>query len=97
MLIGRAAVTVGSFWRSSPAVELRGFANSGLPAAPSSSLMRSKSARRRNASPRTSSQSGGVSVRSLAGTPRMVRTLAVTSSPTCPSPRVAPRISVPFS
>ena len=50
-----------------PAVELRGFANSGLPAAPSSSLMRSKSARRRNASPRTSSHAGGVVRAQLGG------------------------------
>ena len=97
MLSGREAVILGSFWRSMPAVVLRGFAKRGLPAASCSALTRSKSTLRRNTSPRTSSQSGGCSVRRRGGMARIVRTLGVTSSPTSPSPRVAPRVSTPRS
>jgi hypothetical protein len=49
-------------------------------------------------SPRTSSRSGGrlfPGVRNRSGTFRMVRVLAVTSSPVSPSPRVAPISSIP--
>ncbi len=47
-----------------------------------------------NTSPRTSSVTGR---RSRSGTERMVRTLAVMSSPRAPSPLVAARTSTPFS
>ncbi len=42
-------------------------------------------------SPRTSSRSGRSAPRSVCGTTPIVATLGVTSSPTCPSPRVAAR------
>src|SRR5579875_2148725 len=55
---GRVAVTRGSFWRSDPAAELRGFANGALPASVSLRFSSSKAATGRNTSPRTSSTAG---------------------------------------
>ena len=82
------AVTRASFWRSDPAAELRGFANGERPASTSDSLSFLKSSGRMKTSPRTSTRSGAASVR-VSGISPIVRTLAVTSSPKRPSPRVA--------
>jgi len=92
----RLAVTRGSFWRSEPAAELRGLANGDLPASTRPALSRSNSAGRMKTSPRTSTTSGTSPV-SRAGIDVMVRTFAVTSSPTVPSPRVAADASRPRS
>ena len=100
MASGRDAVTRGSFCRSEPAAEFRGLANGALPAATSCAFSSSKPANGKNTSPRISTSSGmswPPSSRSRCGTPRMVRTLSVTSSPTRPSPRVAARTSRPLS
>ena len=82
----RLAVTRGSFCRSEPAAALRGLAKTGLPASVIDSLSRSKATFGRNTSPRTSSSSGtgnsSVAV-SRCGTPSIVLTLGVTSSPVC--------------
>jgi len=95
----RLAVTAGSFCRSDPAAVLRGLAYGAWPAATSFSLSAAKSATPMNTSPRISMTSGWV-----AGSPprrcgmlSIVRTLADTSSPVRPSPRVAARTSRPFS
>ncbi len=88
----RFAVTDGSFWRRLPAPALRGLTNNRSPAAAASSFMRSKLATGRYTSPRTSMTSGtGASARATSrlGTTAIVATLAVTSSPVRPSPRVA--------
>jgi hypothetical protein len=50
-----------------------------------------------NTSPRTSIRSGTSLPESRSGMLRIVRTFAVTSSPTTPSPRVAARVKRPFS
>ena len=92
----REAVTRGSFWRSDPAAELRGFAKGDLPAATRPSLSTAKSSGVMKTSPRTSTISGG-SPDSRCGIAAMVRTLVVTSSPTRPSPRVAALTSRPRS
>ncbi len=96
---GRRAVTAGSFWRSEPAAELRGFMNGLLPAAICSSFTRAKPSSGRYTSPRTSTTSGSApaSAGRLSGIARIVRRLAVTSSPTTPFPRVAPRTKTPRS
>ena len=52
--------------------------------------MRSKPASGMNTSPRTSSSAGAPAAQALAARARMVRRLAVMSSPVSPSPRVAP-------
>ena len=96
----RLAVTLGFFWRSEPAAELRGLANIALPASTSDSLSRSKALTGKKTSPRTSS-SLGVGKSSLAasrwGIESMVLTFGVTSSPVRPSPRVRARTSRPSS
>ncbi len=91
---GRDPVTAGFFCRSDPAAALRGFANGALPASTNAALSSSKPATGKNTSPRTSSTAGG-SPASRCGTPSMVATLGVTSSPTRPSPRVAATLSRP--
>ena len=48
-------------------------------------------------SPRTSKRAGGLSVRSCNGILRIVRILAVISSPVVPSPRVAAWVRIPFT
>ena len=96
----RVAVTLGSFWRSDPAAELRGLAKGALPASTSEALSASKASADRKTSPRTSTVAGtgcSPSPRSRWGTPSMVRTLGVTSSPVRPSPRVSARTSRPPS
>ena len=100
MCSGRDAVTAGSFWRSEPAAELRGFMKVGRPAAARSSFTRAKPSSGRYTSPRTSTTAGACSPsasRSRSGIDCTVRRLAVTSSPISPLPRVAPRASTPFS
>ena len=94
----RLAVTVGSIWRTLPAAVLRGLTNRGLPAASISRFKRSKPAIGKYTSPRTSKTSGNpLAGVTASGTLRIVRRLAVTSSPTVPSPRVAARCSRPFA
>ena len=96
MLSARDAVIRGSFCRSDPAAELRGFANGGLPASVSRRFSSSNAATGRNTSPRTSRTSGQPDPDSLLGTAAMVLTFGVTSSPVTPSPRVAARCSRPL-
>jgi hypothetical protein len=90
----RLAVTAGSFWRSEPAPEFRGFAYSGRPASSRSALIRTNSPFGMNTSPRTSAVAG---LASVAGIAVIVRRFAVTSSPVVPSPRVAPWTNRPRS
>ena len=94
---GRDAVTFGSFWRSDPAAEFRGLANAFWPASCNRSFRASNAFTGRYISPRISTTLGGSSSVSRCGTPSTVRTFAVMSSPTRPSPRVAARVSRPFS
>ena len=99
---GRAAVFRGSFCRSEPAAVFRGFAYGALPAATRAAFSSSKPATGKYTSPRTSTCSGcgaspGPPPASVCGTPWMVRTFSVTSSPVRPSPRVAARTSRPRS
>ena len=96
-LRGRVAVTAGSSWRRAPAAALRGLTYVRSPRSRCTSFILSNPARGMKTSLRTSSSAGGSSPRSLRGTARMVRTLAVTSSPRAPSPRVAPLTRHPFS
>ena len=107
------AVTRQSSWRSDPAAALRGLAKgscSGLrPASRASAarrsitrFMASKCSFCSSTSPRTSTR-GGTRPASRGSTPAFaprrptVRRLAVTSSPTAPSPRVEPSTSSPSS
>ncbi|CFP66408.1 Uncharacterised protein [Bordetella pertussis] len=85
----------GSSWRRLPAAALRGLTNTFSPRAACVRFRRSNSARFIRTSPRTSSTRGAPCRRN--GTPLMVRMLAVTSSPVCPSPRVAAWASLPSS
>ncbi len=90
----------GSFCRSEPDAVLRGLAYGGLPASTSCALSSANFSSGKKTSPRTSTRCGkgtsGVTV-SWPGTPMTVRTFIVRSSPVRPSPRVAPRTSLPFS
>ena len=79
----------GSFWRNDPAAAFRGLANGAFPSATNASLRVRNSSTAKNTSPRTSRTSGTSDPVSSAGIDEIVRTLAVTSSPTRPSPRVA--------
>ena len=90
---GRAAVTLGSFCRSDPAAAFRGLANNLPPATSCRSLSAAKSPLSIYTSPRTSSTAGAPT--STCGMSSIVRTLAVTSSPTLPSPRVAASTNTP--
>ena len=92
---GRVAVTRGSFCRSDPAAELRGFANGALPASVSRSFSSWNAVTGRNTSPLTSRVSGQPVPASRVGTAAIVLTFGVTSSPVTPSPRVAARTSRP--
>ncbi len=82
-----------SFWRSDPAAELRGLAKVFSPASSWRALSCSNDDTGMYTSPRTSSTDGMGPRRlgqvSRSGTAPMVATLAVTSSPVRPSPRVA--------
>jgi hypothetical protein len=92
----RLAVTRGSFCRSEPAAELRALANAALPASVSRAFSSSNAVSGRNTSPRTSRISGKPDPVSRAGIESIVRMFGVTSSPVRPSPRVAPRVRMPF-
>ena len=79
-----------------PAAALRGFTKVFKPASRCRSFSASKSSRRMNTSPRTSST--GASMRfSRLGIAPMVPTVCVTSSPVSPSPRVTARFNAPLS
>ena len=97
MRSGLPAVAAGSFWRSEPDAELRGFAKTALPACTKPSFSLAKSSRLKNTSPRISTCSGQSLPESCCGTDLMVRTFAVTSSPVIPSPRVAADTKRPCS
>jgi hypothetical protein len=89
-------VAAGSSCLSAPAAELRGFANTGSPAAARSSFIFSKRSKGMYTSPRISISLGtGVPARRRSGTSRSVRMFAVTSSPMAPLPRVAPMTRTP--
>ena len=96
MSSGRAAVTDGSFCLTAPAAALRGLAKVAWPASSSEALSRAKLSRGMKTSPRTSSDLvRPSSPLSDAGRALMVRRFWVMSSPTRPSPRVAPRAKRP--
>src|SRR6266571_1823749 len=96
MSSGRRAVTAGSFWRTAPAAALRGFAKVPSPDSWRPRFSCSKSARGMKTSPRTSSSGTPPSApRRSVGSERIVLRFAVMSSPTRPSPRVAPRTKRP--
>ena len=98
MSSGRRAVTDGSFCRTAPAAALRGFANVGVPASSRLRLSRANSSRGMNTSPRASMTGAAASgPRKTIGIVRIVRRFGVMSSPTRPSPRVAPRTKRPCS
>ena len=85
------------FCRSEPAAALRGFGASFWPVPASRSFSARKPEIGRYTSPRTSSSGGASSPSMRSGTDLIVRRFTVTSSPWMPSPRVAPRVSRPFS
>ena len=97
MRSGRVAVTRGSFWRNEPAAALRGLAKGAFPASTRPALRSPNASMGKNTSPRTSTSRGTSSPASSVGTPSMVRTLSVTSSPVRPSPRVRARVRRPSS
>ena len=84
-------MTEASFCRSDPAAELRGLTKRRSPASACRRLSSSKAEMGMYTSPRTSMISGGGPTSGLSdvGMSAMVATLAVTSSPVRPSPRVA--------
>ena len=89
---------LGSMVRSVPAAAFRGFTAGARPSASRSLFIFSKAFSGITISPRTSNSCGtpasfSCAAEILSGTLRMVRTLVVTSSPVCPSPRVSPRTS----
>ena len=93
---------LGSSCRTVPAVAFRGFANTENPCFSRSSFIRLNDVIGMSISPRTSKSGGmpaffNLSAAIDSGTERTVRTLAVTSSPVVPSPRVMPRTSFPPS
>ena len=90
----RRRVTRESFCRREPAAALRGFLNVFSPFCSCCSTKAANDSRGIYTSPRTIVRVTGRDKR--AGKVRMVRRLAVTSSPVLPSPRVAPRTSSPF-
>ena len=92
-----SAVTAGSSCLSEPAAALRGFAKGDSPRSSRSSLSDRNEDSGMNISPMASSSAGGSSTISRSGTAGMVRKLDVMSSPTSPSPLVAPCVSSPFS
>src|SRR5580693_1467123 len=89
----RRAVTAGSFCRSDPAALLRGLANGVLPSSTSAALSASKSATRKNTSPRTS-RTAGIGYAWLAvncpGTSSMVRFQRDVLAGTTVAPRCRP-------
>ena len=91
----REAAILGSSCRREPAAALRGLANRASPLSSRSALSCSKLFLGMNTSPRTMRE-GSASGRRR-GMEGMVLRFSVTSSPTWPSPRVAPRTKRPFS
>ena len=89
----RLAAIFGSSCRKEPAAAFRGLANNGFPSSSRRSFSRWKVFLGIYTSPRTISREGAFS--RVMGTERMVLIFSVTSSPTFPSPRVAPRTSFP--
>ena len=89
----RRAAILGSSCRRDPAAAFRGLANGGCPASSRCSLRAWNTFLGINTSPRTMSRLGASS--STMGMERMVFRFSVTSSPTRPSPRVAPRMNFP--
>ena len=85
-----------SSWRRLPAAALRGLAKIFCPAASCAAFSARNSALVMNTSPRISIRAGARPLSSL-GIVARVSTLAVTSSPSSPSPRVAPRTRRPSS
>ncbi len=94
---GRDAVIDESFWRREPAAALRGFGVAFFSSATRRSFSARKPERGMYTSPRTSSSAGALSPSIRSGIEGIVRRLVVTSSPTSPSPRVAPRVKTPSS
>ena len=92
---GRAAVIEESFWRNDPAAALRGFGVAFFPSATSRSFSLLKPDSGMYTSPRTSIAAGTPSPIMRSGMARIVRRFGVTSSPSTPSPRVAPRAKTP--
>lgn len=91
----RRAATLGSSCRREPAAALRGLAKRGSPRRSRSSLRAWNTFLGMNTSPRTISLAGASGM--TMGIDRTVRRFSVTSSPTRPSPRVAPRTKTPSS
>ena len=89
----RLAVTLGSFCRREPAAAFLGLAKVFSPFSSNASFSAWKVFLGMNTSPRTMSRAGAPS--NAMGMERMVRRFSVTSSPTLPSPRVAPRTNRP--
>ena len=93
----RFAVIEESSWRKLPAAALRGLANKGSPSTSRDLLSALNASWVRYTSPRTSMISGGLPFSTAGTSPLMVRRLRVTSSPSLPSPRVAPCTNLPVS
>ena len=89
----RSAQILGSSCRREPAAALRGLAMRGFPWSSRMALISSNTERAIYTSPRTMSR-GSLSGRTM-GMERTVFKFSVTSSPTRPSPRVAPRTNTP--
>ena len=89
------AATFGSCWRMDPAAALRGLASNGSPLTSRCALTDSNDSWDIYTSPRTIKRAGAFS--SFCGRFRNVLKFSVTSSPTVPSPLVAPRTKTPFS
>ena len=87
----------GSSWRSEPAAELRGLAKICLPGRPLPLVERQEGGLGHVDLAAHLADLGHPAPRSCCGMSASVRTLAVTSSPSVPSPRVAPRTSAPPS
>ena len=99
MSSGRVAVMRESSWRSEPAAALRGLANGGSPACDALGVeLLEGGAREDHLAAHLETGRHRPAARAGAGaaaTERMVRTLAVTSSPLMPSPRVEAMLSAP--
>ena len=91
----RFAAIFGSNWRREPAAAFLGFAKSGFPSSSWIALSFSKLFLGIYTSPRTINLGGALGI--VIGIENIVFRFSVTSSPTTPSPRVAPRINLPFS
>ena len=92
----RLDTSVASLVFKLPEAAFLGLANVGMSRDSRRSFRAEKLSLVKNISPRTS-KSSGASSGNFNGSERMVRTLAMTSSPCCPSPRVNARVSTRFS